>query len=112
MTQTQLQIALELLGVFLSGSLTYLLLEAAKYGKEFDLRIFWTSNIKPFLYTLVGGVSVIAAVAFIPQIIPIIEAQTGEDLELSYTGILLAGTVVGGIIKSYISNNRKKSLNQ
>lgn len=107
MEQTQLQYALELLGSYGAGTLTYLILEASKYGKNFSISIFYNSNIKPLLYSILGGIVVIGVAAFLPQFIPFIEVQTGETLQLNYTGILFAGTVVGGIIKSMISNNKK-----
>lgn len=106
MEQTQLQYATELLGTYGAGTLTYLILEASKHGNNFSIGKFYETNIKPLLYSMMGGVLIILIAAFLPQLIPFIEVQTGKTLVLDYSGILFAGTIVGGIVKSFIKNKK------
>lgn len=102
-----LQSFLEIMGTFGSGFLAYLLLEAAKYGKSFNLRVFWLSNLKPILWSLLGAVVVAAFSVFLPQAVPFIEQTVGEAVDVtSYSGLMISGTIVGGIIKASFSNQK------
>lgn len=101
---------LSTLSEFGLGALGYLLLEASKYiiSGSFSLKTFFKSNIYPFLYTLVGGVVVVAIANFLPQYIPFIETASGQAVDLSFSGLMLTGGFIGGIIKGYIEKAKAK----
>ena len=105
-----LQSFLEVMGTFGSGFLTYLILEAAKYGREFKFKTFWKTNLKPLLWSVVGSITVAAFAVFLPDGIPFIEETVGNTVDItSYSGLMISGTVIGGIIKAFFSNKKRKT---
>ena len=105
-----MQLFLELGTTFLSGALMYLLLEASKYsGKDFDWKVFYNTNIKPLKWTGLGAVAFILLASFTPQLMPFVEVQVGGEVDISsYEGIMLAGSILGAIIKNFLSREEKK----
>jgi predicted permease len=103
-----IQAFLEVMGTFGSGFLTYLILEAAKYGKQFNFKVFWDTNLKPILWSVIGSIAVAAFAVFLPGGMPFIEQTVGEAVDItSYTGLMISGTIIGGIIKSFFGNQKR-----
>lgn len=109
----EMQLFLELLGTFFSGAIFYIILEASKYGQQFDVKIFYKKNIKPMKWTFLGAVGFMLLVAFVPTMVPFVEVQAGGEINISsYEGIMMGGTLVGGILKAFIENKEKKKLQE
>lgn len=109
-----MQSFIELGGTFLSGALMYVLLEASKYtGPTFDWKIFYNKNIKPLKWTGIGSLAFIVLYAFVPQVMPFVEVQSGGEIDItSYEGIVLGGGVVGGILKNFFAKKEKTTIKQ
>lgn len=101
---------LEVMGTFGSGFLSYLLLEAIKYGKEFSIIVLWQNNIKPILWTLIGSTVVAALSIFLPQAMPFVEQTVGGSVDVtSYLGLSASGAIIGGLIKAAFSNQKMRA---
>lgn len=97
---------IQILGAFFGGVLIYLLQEAGKhiFGGTFSPGIFYDTNIKPILWSIVGAIVAAALWVFLPQTLPFIETQTGESVDVtSWTGLLVIGSAIGAAIKGIIA---------
>lgn len=77
-----LQPFLELLGQFVGFGFLLLLGEAAKYwGRSFDIKIFFKTNIKPLFWVLIAGVVMSASVLLPEQYNVFLETIAGGEIE-------------------------------
>lgn len=96
-----MEVFLKIGGTFISGAALFLVLEASKYlGPNFNLKIFYKTNIKPLKWSAVGSLILILVYSFLPGLMPFIETHTGEVNITSYEGIMLSGSIIGAIIKN------------
>ncbi len=87
---------------FLEGVGVYLLAESGKhlFSGNFSISTFFKSNIKPIIWSVIGGVVLAAIYSFLPQILPFIQTQIGTEVNvLDWSALLLTGGSIGAIIK-------------
>ena len=98
------------LGEFAIGAVLFFFKEAFKhiFSKGFNLRIFVMSNIKPFLWSVGGGVIILATIIFLPFLVPFLETKVGNAVSLDYKVLIISGGVLGAAIKGFISSKFPK----
>lgn len=102
---------LESIAMIGAGTLFYLFMSASKYmmSGNFDINVFYKTNIKPLLYS-VGGAFVVSSVY---HFLPIFQQFIDKDYDVtSYEGLLLLGTIVGGFVKNIFQHKKEKQVTE
>lgn len=93
------------------GILGFLLLEASKhfFAGTFNIYIFFVKNVKPLLWSIIGGIIIATVAVFFPQYVPFVESNIGEDISTDWSSLLITGGIVGALIKAMFEKNQAKA---
>lgn len=91
------------------GSISALVSDAKKWigSGQWDWDIFWSTKIRPFLYTLVLAVLIFISIKFVPFLTTVYEALSGVSLVefTAYTLFTAASAIIDGFIKPTIKGH-------
>lgn len=106
-----MELFLTIIGDFLMGVLGFLILESSKhfFAGTFNLYSFFLTNIKPLLWSVIGGIVIAAFVVFLPEYVPFIEANIGDSITTEWSNLLLTGGILGALIKALFERKKTKA---
>ena len=95
---------------FASSSILALVLVAAKHilNKTWDWSEFWKGSLKTSIYSIIGGILLIALQYFLPQYEVFVSTNIQGEISLDHSVLLSTGLILTLIIKSYFSNKDTK----
>jgi predicted permease len=106
-----MEVFLTILGEFSLFAFGTILAQATKYvlDSNFIWKVFWKTNLKPFIFTFISGVIIAAFSVFLPSYSMFVVELSGQDLEIDNMASLFSvAAVIGTILKSRFSTPTDK----